>query len=52
MEPGQFRVITDVMLKGLGKQLRNCGVDAYILNEGDDLSKAVEVCVILWFPLM
>ncbi|XP_022325820.2 exonuclease mut-7 homolog isoform X3 [Crassostrea virginica] len=43
MEPGQFRVITDVMLKGLGKQLRNCGVDAYILNEGDDLSKAVEV---------
>lgn len=38
-----LRVICDTMLQGLGRQLRNCGVDTLILENVDDHSTAVQV---------
>ena len=31
------------MLQGLGRQLRNCGVDTLILEDGQDHSAALQV---------
>lgn len=45
MEPGQFRVVVDSMLQGLGRQLRNCGVDVQILNYDEDHQKAVQAAM-------
>ena len=45
--PGNFRVVVDSMLQGLGKQLRSCGVDVYILDNTDYHDKTIEV----WFIL-
>jgi hypothetical protein len=43
MEPGQLRVVVDSMLQGLGRQLRNCGVDVHILNYDNDHEKVIQV---------
>ncbi|XP_048773011.2 exonuclease mut-7 homolog isoform X2 [Ostrea edulis] len=43
MEPGQLRVVVDSMLQGLGRQLRNCGVDVHILNNNNDHNEIIQV---------
>jgi hypothetical protein len=43
ISPGQFRVVVDSMLQGLGRQLRNCGVDVDVLENDADHAKTIEV---------
>ena len=40
---GEFRVVVDTMLQGLGRQLRTCGADVIILDNGQDHDDAGEV---------
>ena len=41
--PTKLKIVCDTMLQGLGRQLRNCGVDTAILEAGDDYQKALQV---------
>ena len=50
--PGYFRVVVDSMLQGLGKQLRSCGVDVYILDNTDYHDKAIEVYGLFFFKFL
>lgn len=43
ISPGDFTVVVDSMLQGLGKQLRSCGVDVHILDNTDSHDRAIEV---------
>lgn len=43
LPPGQLRVVVDSMLQGLGRQLRSCGVDVYILENYEDHDHTVEI---------
>lgn len=38
-----LKVVCDTMLQGLGRKLRNCGVDTHILNVGSDYQDALQV---------
>ena len=40
-----LKVVCDTMLQGLGRQLRNCGVDTVILEQGQGQDVALQVCV-------
>ena len=40
-----LKVVCDTMLQGLGRQLRLCGVDTRILNNSEDHSSAIMVCL-------
>ncbi|XP_071157075.1 exonuclease mut-7 homolog isoform X1 [Mytilus edulis] len=44
ISPGDFTVVVDSMLQGLGKQLRSCGVDVHILDNTDSHDRAIEIC--------
>ncbi|XP_033725310.1 exonuclease mut-7 homolog isoform X2 [Pecten maximus] len=44
MSPGQLKVVVDSMLQGLGRQLRSCGVDVYILENHEDHDRTIEIC--------
>ncbi|CAC5357048.1 unnamed protein product [Mytilus coruscus] len=44
VSPGDFTVVVDSMLQGLGKQLRSCGVDVHILDNTDSHDRAIEIC--------
>ena len=39
-----LKVVCDTMLQGLGRKLRNCGVDTHILDVGSDYQDALQVC--------
>ncbi|XP_060579875.1 exonuclease mut-7 homolog [Ruditapes philippinarum] len=41
--PKSLRVVVDTMLSGLGKQLRSCGVDVYIVEPYADHDRAVQI---------
>lgn len=38
-----LKVVCDTMLQGLGRQLRNCGVDTVILEDGQDHTVALQI---------
>ncbi|XP_021375991.1 exonuclease mut-7 homolog isoform X2 [Mizuhopecten yessoensis] len=44
LSPGQLKVVVDSMLQGLGRQLRSCGVDVYILENHEDHDRTIEIC--------
>ena len=41
-----LRVVCDDMLMGLGKELRRCGIDTVILENGRDHTDVARVCYI------
>lgn len=42
--PARFaRVVCDTMVQGLGKKLRQLGIDTYILNTGSDHSQCARI---------
>lgn len=47
----QLRVVCDDMLTGLGKELRRCGIDAVILENGQDHTEVARVKIKRYFSL-
>ncbi|XP_022106698.1 exonuclease mut-7 homolog [Acanthaster planci] len=45
LRPGEFSVVCDTMLQGLGRQLRACGVDTKILDNADEHDEAAKIAV-------
>ena len=43
MIPGELRVVVDSMLQGLGRHLRSCGIDVYIIENHEGHERTVEV---------
>lgn len=41
--PKELCVVVDTMLQGLGRQLRSCGVDVFIVETYADHSRAIQV---------
>lgn len=45
IRPNEFKVVCDTTLRGLGKQLRCCGVDVKMLSNYDDHDDAAKIAV-------
>lgn len=43
VSPQDLAVVVDTMLQGLGRYLRCCGIDVYIMDNTEDHNKAAEV---------
>ena len=43
VSPGNFRVVCDTMLTGVGRQLRACGVDVCLVDGNASHEASVEV---------
>ena len=41
----QLKVVCDTMLQGLGRYLRACGVDAVVLDNNQDQSSVINICL-------
>ncbi len=43
ISPGDLSVVVDTMLQGMGRYLRCCGIDVYILDNNEDHTMAAQV---------